>query len=163
VIREDDLVVGLVVHDAVETWADLDLLEHVQRLQIEHGHVLIAAVGREAVTGLGGKSGAVHPWGVRNVAQHLAGRAIDHHHVRATRNEDAAGGRFDCDVIGAAVPFDVELFYFEGLRVDARRAQADGGKQRKHGEHMSCHSGGFYSLVDDRQMTMPGSTAFWPS
>ena len=37
VIGQNDLVVGLIVHDAVETGADLDLLDHRQRLQIEHG------------------------------------------------------------------------------------------------------------------------------
>ena len=87
VIRQDDLVVGLVVHDAVETGAHLDLLEHGQRLQIEHGDGLVAAVRREAVTGLGGDAGAVHARRVRNVAEHFAGGAFDHHHVgaRATR------------------------------------------------------------------------------
>src|SRR5882757_1685011 len=62
VIGQDDLVVGLVVHDAVEAGANLDLLEHGQCLQIEHRHGHVAAVGREAVTSLGGEPGAVHAW-----------------------------------------------------------------------------------------------------
>ena len=39
VIGEDDLVVGLVVHDAVEAGANLDRLDHGEGLQVEHRHV----------------------------------------------------------------------------------------------------------------------------
>ena len=80
---------------------DLDLLDDRQRLQVEHRDGLVAAVRREAVTGLGGEAGAVHARRVRDVAEHLAGGAVDHHHVRAARHEHAAGGGFDGDVVGA--------------------------------------------------------------
>ena len=124
VIRQDDLVVGLIVHDAVEAGADLDLPEHRQRLQIEHGDGLVAAVGGEAVTSLGSDAGAMHARRVRNVAKYFAYGAFDHHHVVGTGNEHAACGGFDGDVVRAALAFDVELFNLERLRVpDAGRGK----------------------------------------
>ena len=71
VIGEDDLVVGLVEHDPIEARADLDLFHDLERLQIEHRDGLVAAVGREAMAGLGGQAGAVHARRVRNVAEHF--------------------------------------------------------------------------------------------
>ena len=115
--------------------ADLDLLDHRQRLQIEHRDGLVAAVRREAVAGLGGDAGAVHARRVRNVAEHFAGGAFDHHHVGGARHEHAARGGFDGDVVRAAVAFDIELFNLERLRVpDAGRGKADGEEEGKCGE-----------------------------
>ena len=142
VIREDDLVVGLVVHDAVETGADLDLLDHRQRLQIEHRHGLVAAVGREAVTSLRGETGAVHARSVRNVAEHFARGAFDHHHMGGPRHEHAARSRFDGYIVRAAVAFDIELFNLERLCVpDAGRGQAGCGEHDKCREQASDHRG----------------------
>ena len=95
--------------------ADLDLLDHRQRLQIEHRDGLVAAVRRKAVTGLGGDAGAVHARRVRNVAEHFARGAFDHHHVGGARNEHAARGGFDGDVVRAAVALDIELLDLERL------------------------------------------------
>jgi len=81
VIGEDDLVVGLVVHDAVQSRANLDLLDDGKRLQIEHRDRLVARVGREAMTGFGGDTGAVYTWRIRDVAEHAPGRALHHHDV----------------------------------------------------------------------------------
>ena len=94
----------------------MDLLDLRQRLQIEHGDGFVAAVGGEAVTGFGGNARAVHAGGVGDVAQHFAGGAIDHHQVRAARNEHAASGGFDGDIVGAAVALDIVLLNLEGLR-----------------------------------------------
>ncbi len=117
-IRENDLVVRLVVHDAVKpALLDLDLLDDRQRLQIEHRHHRIAAVGGEAVAGFRRDARAVHSGRFRDLADDFAGFAVNDHHVRPARDEDAAGGRFDGDVIGSAIAFDVELFDFEVLRV----------------------------------------------
>ena len=133
VIREDDLVVGLIVHDAVETGTDLDLLDHRQRLQIEHRDGLVAAVGREAVTSLRGEAGAVHARRVRNVAEHFARSAFDYHHVGATRHEHAARRGFDGDVIRPSVAFDIELLDLERLRA------SDAGREQAHcGKHSTC-------------------------
>ena len=139
VIREDDLVVGLVVHDAVEAWPHLDLLDHLQRLQVEHRHRLIAAVGREAVAGLRRDPDAVHARGVRNVGQDLAGRSLDHHHVGAPRHEHAARGRVDGDVVGPSVAFDVEFLDLERLCV--RDAGYEGAEGEEHGKGDSDTSG----------------------
>src|SRR5262249_34268046 len=126
VIGENDLVVGFVVHDAVQAaFFDLDLLDYGKRLQIEHGDGRIAAIGCKAVTRLGGDAGAVQARRVRNVPQYFARWAVDHHHVSSARNEHTAGGGFDGDVVRAAVAFDVELFYFELLRMPAGREDAD--------------------------------------
>ena len=137
------LVVGLVVHDAVETGADHDPLDHGQRLQIEHRDGHVAAVGRKAVTGLGGDAGAVHARRVRNVAEHFARSAFDHHHVGGTRNEHVARGGFDGDVVRAAVPFDIELFNLERLRVpDAGRGKKAGCREKgKSDQQVSGHAG----------------------
>jgi hypothetical protein len=116
VVREDDLVIRLVVHDAVESRPHFDLLNHGERLEVEHGDGLIAAVGGKAVTGFGGDARTVHAGCVRDVADHLAGGAIDDHHVGAARDEDASGGFFDGDVIRAALAFDVKFFNLERLR-----------------------------------------------
>src|ERR1019366_10536022 len=97
--------------DAVETLADLDLFDHRQRLQIEHGDRPIAAIGRKAVTSLGGDAGAMHARRVRNVTEHFAGGAFDHHHVGAARNEHATRGGFDGDIVGASVALDIVLFH----------------------------------------------------
>ena len=72
--------------------ADLDLLDHRQRLQIEHRDGLVAAVRREAVARLGGDAGAMHARRVRDVAEHFARGAVDDHHVGAARHEHAARG-----------------------------------------------------------------------
>src|ERR1700694_3382399 len=97
-----------------------------QRLQIEHRDGRVAAVGRKAVAGLGGDAGAVHAHGVRNVAEYFTGGAFDHHHVVGARNEHATGGGFDGDIIGASVPFNIEFFNLERLRVpEIGRGKAD--------------------------------------
>jgi len=82
------------------------------------------------VTGFGGEAGAVHARRVLDIAQHFARGAVHHHHVVGTRNEDAARGCFDGNVVGAAVAFDIELFNLERLCVpDAWRAEDDGGNE----------------------------------
>src|SRR5262249_46206631 len=58
VIRKDDLVVWLVEHDPVEPGSYSDLLDHAQRLQVEHRYGLIAAVRGKAVAGLRRDAGA---------------------------------------------------------------------------------------------------------
>jgi hypothetical protein len=77
VIRQDDLVIRLVVHYSVKTWAHFDLLNNRQGFEVEHRDVLIAAVRREAVTGCGGDASAVYAWRVRNVAEDFAGRSFN--------------------------------------------------------------------------------------
>src|SRR5206468_11585607 len=140
VIRENDLVVRLVVHDAIEPRADLDLFDDGERLQIEHRDRLIAAVRREAVPGLWGDASAVDPRRVRNIAEHFARRAIDHHHVAAARHEHPARARFSRDVVGAALTLDVEFLDFERLRVpgggDGNR---ESDEQNKHSNQASGH------------------------
>ena len=59
----------------------------------------------------------MHARRVRNVAEHLARGAFDHHHVGGARHEHAARGGFDGDVVRAAVALDIELFNLERLRV----------------------------------------------
>jgi len=59
VIGEDDLVAGLVIHDAVETGTDMDLPDDGQRFQIEHRDGFVSAVGREAVAESAHDPGAV--------------------------------------------------------------------------------------------------------
>ena len=82
----------------------------------------------------------MHARRVRNVAEHLARGAVDHHHVGGARHEHAARGGFDGDVVGAAVAFDVELLDLERLRVpDAGRGEAGCAEQSQHGEHVSGH------------------------
>ena len=126
VIRQDDLVIGLIVHDAVETGPDLDLFDHRQRLQIEHGDSLVAAIRRKAVTSLGGEAGAMHARRVRNITEYFAGGAFDHHHVGAARNKHTACGGFDGDIIRASVSLDIKLLNLERLPVpDAGRGKAD--------------------------------------
>ena len=56
--------------------------------------------------------GAAH---IRHGAQHFARGAFHYHHVRRARNEHASGGRLYCDIVRAAVAFDVKLFNFECL------------------------------------------------
>ena len=108
------------------------MLDHGQRLQIEHRDGLVAAVGREAVTGLGGDAGAVHAGSVRNVADHRARGAVHDHHVRGTRYEHAACRLFHGDVVGATFTLDVESLHLECLRVaDGRCGKTGGGN---HGE-----------------------------
>src|ERR1022692_878845 len=125
-------IMWLARENAVETRADLNLPEHRQRLQIEHGDGLVAAVRREAVTSLGSDAGAMHTRRVRNVAKHFACGAFDHHHVAGTGNEHAARGGFDGDVVRAALAFDVEFFNLERLRVpDAGRGKDGCEENRK--------------------------------
>ena len=121
VIGQNDLVVGLVVHDAVEALADLDLLDYRQRFQIEHGDGAIAAIRCKAVTSLGGDARAMHARRVGNVAEHFAGGAFHHHHVAGTRNEHAPRGGFGGHIVGASVALDVELLNLERLRVPGGR------------------------------------------
>ena len=63
-----------------------------------------------------GDAGAMNPRGVGNVAEDLAGRPVDDHHVRRSRDEHAAGRGIDGDVIRSAFTFDVELLDLERLR-----------------------------------------------
>ena len=77
---------------------------------------------------------------VRNVAEHLARGAFDHHHVRRARHEHASGGGLHGDVVGAAVTLDVELLDLECLCVDdERRGDAARGKNDQRGEHVPGH------------------------
>jgi len=116
VIRQNDLVIRLIVHDAVETGADLNLFDHCQRIQIEHRDSLVAAICRETVPGLGGDASAMHPRRVRNVPEYFAGSAFDYHHVTGSRNKHAPRGGFDSDIVGASIALDIKLFNLEGLR-----------------------------------------------
>ena len=71
VVGENDLVVRLVEHDAVEAAAlDFDLLEDGQRLQIEHRDGAVATVRREAVARLGCDADAVDAWCVLEIRQY---------------------------------------------------------------------------------------------
>ena len=134
-ICKDDLVIWLIVHNAVEAGADLDLLDHSQRLQIEHSDRLVAAVRREAVTRLGGDAGAMHTRGVLDVAEYFACGAFDHHHVAGTRNKHPPCGGFDGDIIRASVALDVELFNLERLcEPDVGHGKADCKDNRKRGQ-----------------------------
>ena len=90
--------------------ADMDLFDHCQRLQIEHGDSLVAAVRREAVPRLRVDPRAVHARRIRNVAEHLPGGPFDDHHVRGPRHEHAARGGFHRDVVGAALAFAYQVF-----------------------------------------------------
>src|SRR5262249_53555541 len=117
VIRQDDLVVRLVVHDAVEPGTYLDLPDHGERLEIKHGDGLVTAVGRKAVTGLRDNAGAVHARSVRNVAEHFARGAFNHHHVVGSRDENTTRRGFYGDVVRASFAFDIEFFNLELLRV----------------------------------------------
>ena len=122
-------------HRIVETLADLELFDDRQRFQIEHGDGAIAAIGRKAVTSLGGDARAMHARRVRNVAEHFAGGAFDHHHVSATRNEHAPRGGFGGDIVSASVALDIELLNFERLRAaNAGRGKADCEENRKRGQ-----------------------------
>src|ERR1700730_1891171 len=113
-----------------------------QRLQIEHRDGHVAAVGRKAVTGLGGDAGAMHAWRVRNVAEHFARSAFNHHHVGGTRNEHVTRGGFDGDVVRAAIPFDIEFFNLERLRVpDAGYGKAGCREKGKSDQQVSGHMG----------------------
>ena len=124
--RQNNLVVGLIVHDAVEARPDFDLFDHCERLQIKHRDRLIPAIGRKAMTKLADQSRAVYAGRIGNVTGHFAGRAFDHHHVRGPRNEYPAGGRFDGDVVRAAIAFDIELLDLKSLRVPCKgRRKAD--------------------------------------
>ena len=139
--RQNDQVVRLVVHDAVETVAHMDLLNHRQRLQVEHGDGVVAAVRREAVTRLRGDPGAMHARRVGNISQYFAGSAFNHHHVGASRNEHAPRGGFDGDIVRASVTLDIELLSLERLRApDGGRGKAAREKNRKCGHKTSGHT-----------------------
>src|SRR6185369_938576 len=118
VVRQNDLIIGLIVHDAVQTaLLDFDLLEYCQRLEVEHSDGGVASVGREAVTSLSGDAGPMHTRRVENVAEHPARGTIDHHHVVGPRDEYASGGGFDSYIVGSSVSLDIEFFNLERLRV----------------------------------------------
>src|SRR4029077_12999764 len=110
VLREDDAIGEIVVHDAVEpTGGDRDLLDYGEAPEIEHGYSRVAGAGDEAVPRLGRQGDAVIARRVRDIAEHLAGRAVDHHHVRAAGNEHPSGAQLCRQVIGAAVAADAVL------------------------------------------------------
>jgi hypothetical protein len=69
VIREDDPVGIVVVHDPVESAGlDRDFLDDRQRLEVEHCDRRVAAVRRESAIVLRGQADAVHARRVRDVA-----------------------------------------------------------------------------------------------
>ena len=141
VIRQDDTVGKVLVHDAVEaTGGDRNLLDHRQGLEIEHRHRRIAAVGDEPAPRLGRQGDAVRARRVGNVAHHLAAGAVQHHHVGAARHEYARGAGLGGQVIGAAVPADRELGDLERLR-GALTGPGQGGNQEQRGNDYRpfCH------------------------
>ena len=133
VIGEDDAVGEVVVHDAVEAaGGNLDLLDHRQGAQVEHRHGRIAGAGDEAVVRRRGERDTVVARRVGDVAEHFAGRAVDHHHVRAARDEDAPRPGLRGQVVRAAVAADVELRDRERLRVaGARRGEREAEEERR--------------------------------
>ena len=115
VVDREDLVGRVVVHDAVETiLAGVDLLDQRQRLQVEHRRRRVAAVGREAVAGASARTRCRARAACPDVAEDLAGRAVDDHDVRAARDEHAARRRIGGEVVGAASP---PMLYFSTLYV----------------------------------------------
>ena len=141
-IRQDDPVVGLVVHDAVEPAAARTLicLDHGQRLEIEHrdGAVVPFVVNPWPVFGA-----IPTPWTPGRLGMSpttLPVRPVHDHHVRGARHEHAAGRGFDGHIISAAVSFDVELVDFERLQAGGDSRDARNCEYRYEDRTCSWHT-----------------------
>src|ERR1035441_8254100 len=145
VVGEDDQVVGLIVHDAVEAaLAHGDPLDLGQRLEIEHRDPFVAAVSCKAVARLGGNTGAVNTGCVRNIAQHFPGGAFDHHHMGAARHKNSSGGGFHGDVVRASIALNIKFLHLERLRTAHAGSGEDACKEHRCcGEESSSHAVSF--------------------
>jgi hypothetical protein len=69
--------------------------------------------------------------------------------VRGPRNEYAAGGRFNGDVVGSAIAFDIELLDLKSLRVPYKgRRKADPEDNEKSRGQTFGHENLPFKLMD---------------
>ena len=129
-IRQNDSIGIIVVHDAVESAReDFDLLYDANCLEIEHRHGGIAAVCDKAVIRFRGECDAMRAGSIGNVADNFSGGSIHYHSVRSSRNEHSASPGLGSQVVGATITPDVVLLNLEGLCVANSRCN-DGSDQQ---------------------------------
>ena len=127
-----------------------ELVDRLQRVQVEDRDCAFAAVAGETATVVGIERNAVHPQRVRNVAQYLAAVGINDDHVRSARNEQVPRAGIERQIVPATLPTQ-----FEGIDdVQARilREQRSGSEKEQQSDPISFH-------VHDLNVSFPPATS----
>src|SRR5271157_1345960 len=77
------------VHDGVGPLADFDVVQFLERLQIEDGDAVVAAIADEAAVQLRCEGDPVDAGEVRDVTGDFEGGCVHHHHMRAAGDEQS--------------------------------------------------------------------------
>src|ERR1017187_5454190 len=101
VIVGEDAIGTRVVVDAVRPFADLNLFDQGKVSRVEHGNLVLLAVGGEAVAGRRGECDSMHAGGIFNCAQRRAGVGVQYVDADSVGDVDAAGVGVDVDVVPA--------------------------------------------------------------
>ena len=113
-VDRQDRVRRVVVHDSVETVFPAFAFFFTSSVFKSNMDVESPAFVVNARPAFGAERDAVHSGRVLDVAQDFPGRAVDDHHVRAPRHEDASGCGVGREVVGPASP---PILYFSTLYV----------------------------------------------
>src|SRR6266446_4205506 len=110
-VQGEDALGNRVVDDGVGIGAGGDGAEGLERLEVENGDVVGAAVADVAAAEIGNDSDAVDALGVRNIALDRVGICIHDDDMRGVRDVDAACISVNRDVIPALVAGNRKSLY----------------------------------------------------
>ena len=131
---------GRLVNDRVGVLARLDLGLDGQRLDVENGDIIVAAIAGEPEPEIVGNRDPMHAGGAHNRADQLIGVGIDHLRLRAVRDIQAVVGVVHVRIVPAVPAAD---FDFRDDFVCRRRGEGSGcgddeKKGRFHGVQLLC-------------------------
>ena len=101
VVGEDAVSPGVVIY-AVRTLSDVDLLDGLERGEVKHRELVLTAIRRVAVLGLGDNCNTVDARSVKNRADSLSRLDVDHLNLSGMGNIEAMGGGIQREIVPTA-------------------------------------------------------------